>query len=195
MTRLTSRQLTCYRSAGLTLIEALVSLTIAGILVGSAIPSLTNLIERNQATTNINWIIGAVNFTRHTAVVRRTTVTLCAPLAEDRCGGNWHDGLIVFTDRNKNAKIDATDMVVARIQPASGKGTIKWRAFRNRPYLQMTQLGYTNFQNGNFVYCPEGGDIRLARQIVINVQGRSRVVHTRNGEGLPIDRYGRVLRC
>lgn len=180
---------------GFSLVEALASLAIISILTGSMIPSLSNLIERNRATTNINWIISAVNFTRHAAVVYRVTMTLCAPKQADRCGGKWHDGLIVFSDRNKNAKIDNADKIVARIQPASGNGSIKWRAFRNRQYLQMTQMGHTNFQNGNFIYCPEDRNLMFARQIVINIQGRARMVHSKNKAGLPVDRYGKVLRC
>ncbi len=183
------------RISGLTLVEALASLAIAAILIGSAYPSLSSMIARNRATSSINWIIGAVNFTRHAAVVNRVTMTLCAPKGDNRCGGKWHEGLIVFSDRNRNARIDGKDTIIARIQPAPGDGTIKWRAFRNRNYLQMTQMGYTNFQNGNFVYCPGNGDQRFARQIVVNVQGRARMVHTRNEAGYPVDRYGKVLRC
>jgi type IV fimbrial biogenesis protein FimT len=180
---------------GFSLVEALASLAIVSILMGTMIPSMSNLIKRNRATTNINWIISAVNFTRHAAVVYRVTMTLCASKHADHCSGNWHDGLIVFSDRNENAKIDDADKIVARIQTASGNGSIKWRAFRNRQYLQMTQMGYTNFQNGNFVYCPEDRDLKLARQIVINMQGRARLVHSRNKAGFPVDRYGEVLRC
>lgn len=183
------------KPSGFTLIEAMLSLGIISILMGSVIPSMSSLIERNQATTNINWIIGAVSFTRHAAVVHRVTMTLCAPKSTDQCGGNWHEGLVVFSDRNKNARIDEADRIIARIQPLSRSGSIKWRAFRNRQYLQMTPMGYTNYQNGNFIYCPENGNRKFARQIVINLQGRARLVHTVNKEGFPVDRYGKVLRC
>lgn len=182
-------------TVGFSLVEALISLAIASILMGSMIPSMSNILERNRATTNINWIVSAVNFTRHAAVVNRVTMTLCAPKLNDQCGGNWHGGLIIFSDRNKNARIDNTDNIIARIQPPNGNGSIKWRAFRNRQYLQMTPAGHTNFQNGNFVYCPEDRNQKFARQIVVNIQGRTRLVHTRNEAGLPVDRYGKVLRC
>lgn len=183
------------KTPGFTLVEAMVSLAIISLLMGTMIPSISNMLERNRAITNINWIVSAVNFTRHAAVVNRVTMTLCAPKSTNRCGGKWHEGLIVFSDRNKNARIDDNDRIVARIQPASGNGSIKWRAFRNRQYLQMTQLGHTNFQNGNFVYCPEDGNRKFARQIVVNLQGRTRLVHSRNKAGFPVDRYRKVLKC
>ncbi len=73
--------------------------------------------------------------------------------------------------------------------------TLKWRAFRNRQYLQMTPSGFTNYQNGNFVYCSQDQDLRFARQIVLNMQGRVKKSYDRNNDGLVEDRYGRHLRC
>jgi type IV fimbrial biogenesis protein FimT len=183
------------RQPGFTLIETLVTLAVLSILLGSMFPSLSGMVARSRATASINWIVTAVNFTRHAAVVHRVTMTLCAPKSETKCGGAWHDGLIVFSDRNKNARIDGRDKVIAHIPSQVKQGTIKWRAFGNRQYLQMTQMGYTNFQNGNFVYCPGNLDLKFARQLVINVQGRARVVHTKNEAGYPVDRKGKVLRC
>lgn len=183
------------RPSGFTLIEMLVTLAIAAILMGSMFPSLNAMLERSRATSSINWIVSAVNFTRHAAIVHRNTMTICAPKIGDRCGGNWHRGLIVFSDRNKNARMDGNDKIVARINPPGDHGTLKWRAFRNRQYLQMTQMGYTNFQNGNFVYCPHNQDRRFARQLIINVQGRTRLVHKKDSDGIPIDRKGHQLRC
>jgi type IV fimbrial biogenesis protein FimT len=180
---------------GVTLIELVVVLAVVSVLFGSMAPSFSKLLARNRATTSINWIITAVNFTRHAAVINRNTMTLCAPKTETKCGGKWHEGLIVFSDRNKNARIDGKDEIIAHIPAQNKYGTIKWRAFRNRQYLQMTQMGYTNFQNENFVYCPRDQNRKFARQLVINVQGRARVVHSRNKEGYPIDRHGKLLRC
>jgi type IV fimbrial biogenesis protein FimT len=180
---------------GFTLVEAIVSLAIASILLGSAAPSLIRMVDRSKATSNINRIVTAVNFTRHAAITNRVTATLCASRPDRDCGGKWHEELIVFSDSNKNAKIDGSDSIIARIAPSTSDGTVKWRAFQNRQYLQMTQMGYTNFQNGNFVYCPQDHDLMYARQIVINIQGRARVVHTKNSEGFPIDRKRKLLKC
>ncbi len=181
---------------GLTLVELVSSLAIMGIVTGMVIPSLARMHARSEATAGINWIITAVNFTRHAAITRRTTATLCpADKASLECGGEWHDGLIVFADQNKNGKLDGRDYLIQRIQPENIEGTFKWRAFRNRQYLQLTSLGYTNYQNGNFVYCPLDQDLTLARQIVINVQGRARVIHRQDENGIRLDRKGKPLRC
>ena len=59
----------------------------------------------------------------------------------------------------------------------------------------MTGEGFTNYQNGNFTYCPPDGDLRFARQLVINVQGRVRMGHDTDGDGIVEDRRGKDVRC
>ena len=122
-------------------------------------------------------------------------MTLCPTLDGKRCGGKWHDGLMVFADHNKDARINGSDFLLHRINADNVYGTLKWRSFRNRQYLQMTPFGYTNFQNGNFVYCPMDNDPDYARQIVISVPGRARVAHYRSEKGERVDRKGKPLRC
>lgn len=183
------------RNRGFTLIELIVVLAIAGILSGLMLPSLSALMGRHQSTSAVNRLVHAINFTRHAAVQFRIPTTLCAAKSDNRCGGNWHEELIVFSDSNKNARMDGRDYLIRSIEPVGETGTVKWRSFRNRQYLQMTPRGYTNFQNGNFVYCPADEDPTLTRQVIINMQGRVRVLHARNKEGVPVDRHGKQLRC
>ena len=180
---------------GLTIVELVAVLAIITIMTSLAMPSMTRIHSRSKATTGVNWIIGAVNFTRHSAINLRVTATLCPSTGEPlKCKGKWHDGVIIFADHNSDAKFNGKDFLIERIRP-NFDGTLTWRAFRNRQYLQITQMGHTNYQNGNFVYCSSDKDPLFARQIVINVQGRARVVHTRNPEGFIIDRKGKLLRC
>jgi|TARA_B100001971_G_C18245198_1_gene573742 type IV fimbrial biogenesis protein FimT len=183
------------RGAGFTLIELLITMAVAAITLGFALPSLLHIMERNHATVSVNWLIGSIVYTRHAAIIKRTTVTLCPSLDGALCGGHWHDGTIAFTDHNADAKLNGEDQLLQKFNSPTNGSTIRWRAFRNRQYLQMTQMGFTNFQNGNFVYCSEGRDPRYSRQIVINVQGRPRQARDRDGDGIVEDRRGRPLRC
>jgi type IV fimbrial biogenesis protein FimT len=184
------------KQLGLTLVELISVLVITTLVTSMAIPSMVRIHTRSKATSGVNWIIGAVNFTRHAAINLRITTTICPSSGKElKCGGEWHDGVILFTDHNSDAILNGKDFLVERIRRESFDGTLKWRAFRNRKYLQMTPSGYTNYQNGNFVYCPKNRDLHFARQIVINVQGRARVLHSRNDAGIMTDRRGRPLRC
>jgi type IV fimbrial biogenesis protein FimT len=180
---------------GYTLIEMIAVLAIVVIASGITIPSLYRMAERNKAANGINWIIRAVNITRISAVEFGTLTTLCPTIDDTSCGGVWHNRIMVFTDHNDDRAINGNDRVITYLDFPYEGSTLKWRSFRNRQYLQMTATGFTNFQNGNFVYCSADQDLRFARQIVLNMQGRVKRSYDRNNDGLVEDRYNKHLRC
>ncbi|MBD3647332.1 MAG: GspH/FimT family pseudopilin [Pseudomonadales bacterium] len=175
--------------------ELLIVLAVAAILTSSAVPTFSSLIQRNQAAVAINWIVESIRFSRHSAVTLGTMVTICPSTDGTHCGGKWHDGTIVFTDANADAVVNGKDEILKRFRfPVEG-ASLTWRAFRNRQYLQLTSMGYTNFMNGNFTYCSEDRDPRYARQIVINMPGRVRKAYDIDNDGIVEDYRGRELRC
>ena len=184
-----------HRYCGITVIELLIGVAVMSIVLGLAIPPFQSLAQRSLATASINWLVGSIAFTRHAAMINRTMVTLCPSIDGTKCGGYWHQGSISFTDHNSDRVINGRDHLLNRfLSPVSG-GSIKFRAFRNKQYLQMTPEGMTNYQNGNFVYCSADRDPRFSRQLIINVQGRTRLAHDRDGDGVVEDRSGKPLRC
>lgn len=191
-----SQILQCHsRQRAFTLVELLVCLAIIAIVSGYMSPSFSAMVERNRAATAINWIVTAIIFTRDSAITMEQTVTLCPSSTGHVCGGRWYDGVIAFTDANQDRHIDGSDRLLRRFMfPVKG-ATLSWHAFRNRQYIQMTAEGFTNYQNGNFLYCPPDNDPRFARQLVINMQGRSRLSHDRNGDGIVDDVRGHDLIC
>ena len=180
---------------GYSLVELMAGLGVLAILFTLATPPMYRMIERNKAANGINWVVRAVNMTRMSAVIHGTTTTLC-PTRDDRsCGGVWHNRVMIFADKDDNRTLDNQDRLITYLNFPYEGSTLKWRAFRNRQYLQMTPSGFTNYQNGNFVYCSQDQDLRFARQIVLNMQGRVKKSYDRNNDGLVEDRYGRHLRC
>ena len=173
-------------------------ITVALISVGISVGmnSWSHLHQKGTATAQINRLVTAVNYARHAAITRRSTVTLCpSAMTGHGCNGRWHDDLIAFLDHNQDARINGKDKIINSIPSTAARGTLVWRAFRNRQYLQMTALGYTHSQNGNFTYCPNNRDLHYARQIIVNRQGRTRINHRRDAAGVPIDSRGKHLRC
>jgi type IV fimbrial biogenesis protein FimT len=184
------------RSAGRTLIELLSILAIITLLSSQAYSSISGWLARQAATAQVNWLVGAIHYSRHAAITHRTTITLCPGNTYDSgCEGDWEDGLIAFSDRNKDAMINGDDRIINYIRALPATGTFTWRSFQRRPYLQMTELGHTNYQNGNFVYCPTHQPLAAPRQIIVNVQGRVRLNRRRNKAGIVVDSRGRPLRC
>jgi type IV fimbrial biogenesis protein FimT len=180
---------------GFTFFELLVTLAIAALVLHWTTTSFSEIVAGQRASLRINGLIAAVNVARHTAITRRTRTTLCP--GRDRCGerDSWHRGALIFTDHNGNRQIDPGDAIAARL-PAMNEGErVYWRAFRNRSYLQFEPTGLTDWQNGNFQYCPADLDPRFSRQIIINAQGRVRHARDRNGDGIAEDASGKPLTC
>ena len=181
---------------GVTLAEVLTTLAAGALLMGVALPAFDGLLARERAGSAINQMLGAVQFTRAAAVSHRVSAALC-PGAEDRCGrrNSWHDGALAFLDPNGNGRRDSGEDILMRLPPLPAGHRIYWRAFRNRTALVFRPSGLTDWQSGNFLYCPPDGDATGARQIVLNVEGRARRAIDADGDGVVEDSAGRPVVC
>ena len=180
---------------GLTLLELLVCLFILSILLHSTAPSLGELVTRKRSEVSARQLELAIELARNAAVTRNLTVTLCRSDNGEDCGGAWHDGVLIFTDQNENRELDEEDSIVRYLMFYDYDGTITWRAFQNRQYLQITALGFTKYQNGNFTFCPRNKDTRFAQQLIINRTARVRHAQDKDGDGIREDSRGRPIRC
>ena len=98
---------------GFSLIEMIIAMAIASIMMNLAVPSVMKIYHRSQATAMINWLVGTIHFTRHAAVNYGVTATLCpSDNTSIACGGEWHKGVIVFLDHNRDAKINGRDIIL-----------------------------------------------------------------------------------
>lgn len=92
------------RSAGLTLYELLVTLAVAIILVGFAIPSFRAYVQNTRVTTATNDFVVALNIARAEGISRQEDVVLCSSTNPNTdnptCGGTFSNGWIVFNDCN-----------------------------------------------------------------------------------------------
>ena len=181
---------------GTTLIELLAALAVAGVLMAWGGFEATRFVAGFRADAAVAQMLGAVRFARHAAVAHRGTVTLC-PGSGDRCGrrNQWHLGALVFLDGNGNGRRGADEPILRRLPRLREGERFYWRAFRNRTSLSMLSSGLTDWQNGNFLYCPPGGDPRHARQLILNAQGRVRHARDGDGDGIREDASGRALAC
>lgn len=183
------------KATGQTLIELLVTLAIAGVLLGVALPSFTAMLANRRSTAAVNQLIGTVHLARNYAITHHATVTLC-PGTESACLGrdSWHLGALLFIDRNINGNFDVGESLLRQLPPHED-ARVYWRSFGNKPVLRFVPRGYTRWQNGNFLYCPHNGKPRDARMIILNAQGRVRIARDGDGDGIVEDASGRPVRC
>ena len=184
------------KTRGFTLIELLAALAIAATMAYLAQPSFTDLLERVRTTSRVNGLIGVIRFARQTAITQRRWITLCPAVAEDCLRSReWHRGIMLFADLNRDGSRQAQEPIVG-YQPAYDPGErLIWRAFRNRNYLQFRTEGFTNWQNGSFLYCPASGDPRYGKVVIINIQGRAAVSIDQDGDGIDEQASGDPLAC
>lgn len=181
---------------GLTLIELIVTLAVLAVLAGFALPAMLSLVQDARATAVINQLVGQVRFARSAALTAHRRVTLC-PGRGGRCGrrNTWHDGTIAFIDVNRNGRVDSGERVLREFPGFIDGTVVTWRAFGNRSSLTIRANGLTAWQNGSFRYCPPNGDVRYARQAIINAQARVRHARDQDGDGVREDPQGRALTC
>lgn len=112
--------------SGLTLLELLIAISIGVVLLTIGIPSYRYVTNSNRATTEVNALLGDMQYARSEAIKEGQPVTVC-PLTGTapnyNCAANtntWQGGWIVFSDVNGNANVDtATDVILHVQQPFS----------------------------------------------------------------------------
>ena len=84
-------------NAGFTLIELMVTIAIAAILLGIAIPSFTDTIASNRLTTSANELVTALNLARSESVKRGVRTTLCKSTDGSSCVTTDDWSLLYYT--------------------------------------------------------------------------------------------------
>lgn len=180
-------------AVGYTLLELLISLLIASILTAFATPSLRSFVAAAKADAAQESLRKAIYRTRSSAIHGKKIVSLC-PYNEGGCGSDWEKGLMIFTDSNNNGEIDDSDRLLERIYLDHSRYSIRWRASARKNYLRFSPTGMAR-AFGRFTICDRNRDLRLARSIVVNRQGRLRLYRDRNGDGVVEDIDGRLPEC
>jgi type IV fimbrial biogenesis protein FimT len=163
--------------AGVSLVELLVVLALAGILLGAAAPAYQEVMRRQQLRVAVNDLVAAINLTRSHAIARGGPVML-APLEEG--GTDWAKGWVVFVDANGNRRPDAGEPRLFQRGPLA-RGTTVASAFSSGAmpvYLAYNGAGRSCSASNSLA--ARWGTLSLARgsdvrNIKINMLGRLRV--------------------
>jgi len=98
------------KQQGFTLIEMIVTVSIAAILASIAVPSFTKMIERNRVSSGTNEFLSALILARSEAVKRSENISICTSQDQASCAAATHaeyaTGWIVFTDCDTDGILD-----------------------------------------------------------------------------------------
>ncbi len=96
--------------SGFTIIELLLTVTIAGVLLGIALPSFQNQIKNNCLTNNVNALVTSLQLARSEATKRRQSVFVSASNAGDS-DNEWGLGWTVWQDADGDSNLDAGEEI------------------------------------------------------------------------------------
>ncbi len=171
------------RTRGFTLPEALTVLLILGVLLGMGIPSMQELSARTRANSAIFQLRGMLGLARQSAITLNRDVTVCGTSDGKRCSAEWREQpALLFADMNANRVLDSDDRLI-QVSDATRRAGVRWRGSGGRAYLRYRPDGGVR-EFGHFMYCPEGGNLRFSRQLVVSATGRPRLAQDTDGDGV-----------
>lgn len=212
MTNITKMSAKVSHNRGFTLIELIVTMSVAAILIGIGVPNFLELIRDNRLATQYNDFLSALNLARSEAINRGTGVTLCKRnTAGTACNnsGNWDDGWFVFADinrdgildskdlkfdRNKDGVVDINDAIVRIFPPLTGNNTLRPNTSRNR--ITFDGQGFARGFQATFKLCDARGAKR-AKGLEISANGRARraIDSARDTDSIVEDGSGTNITC
>jgi len=137
---------------GFTLLDLVITLSVAAILLSLSVPSFSTAIQNNRMVTQVNELNTALSLARSEAVKRNDTITLCQSSNGTSCTGSWQNGWIVFVDGDSDGTVDAGDEVLHVHGDLPGNISVAFSAAR----VIYTGTGLaTDGANGTFTVCDE----------------------------------------
>jgi type IV fimbrial biogenesis protein FimT len=114
-------------ASGFTLVELMITISVAAILVAVGVPSFRYVTTSNRVSSEINGLLGDMQFARAEAIREGQTVTVCASANGATCSGstNWKTGWLVFSDTGVIGTLDGTDPLLKMQRTFSGQDTLQ----------------------------------------------------------------------
>ncbi|MBA4287215.1 MAG: hypothetical protein C0434_16990 [Xanthomonadaceae bacterium] len=173
------------RQRGFTLIEMLTTVAVVAVTTSVGVPALNGFVVGNRAATQVNTLIGALNYARSEAVSSARAVSLC-PYLEDaeaadpadryRCSNAtaWGQGWIVFRAVVDEAGNATGAREVLRVFGPLAAGDALTGTVSSVTYLPTGFLADGSSSPG-FALIPQACTADQRRNVSLSLQGQARV--------------------
>ena len=162
------------RCRGLTLIELVTTLAVAGISIAILVPGWHGLTNRNQISSTSNQLLRHLRYARSEAVNRYSDVSLCPSEDGFACSGDprgWHKGYIIFVDQDSDRRRTEGEQLLWHQQSQAHK--LRLHSTAGRPAVRFRPNGGAWGTNTTFSICL-GDDPDSHRAVVLYGTGRAR---------------------
>ncbi len=173
---------------GFTLVELMVTIAIAAIVLGIAIPSFSAIIRSNRLTTHANELMTTLNFAKSEAIKRGIQVTV---RRKGSTSGQWESGWDIFVDSDgsnsfnddadtnlceSNANGSPSEDCLLRTYEALPSGfTLRTGSSTFEDYAAYLATGMSKGGAGDTYRLCQGTDTSNSRAITLNTIGRAYV--------------------
>jgi type IV fimbrial biogenesis protein FimT len=161
-----------HRDPGFTVLELLVTLTIAAILLGAGAPALQQFSQRQQMKAAVGSLHNDLLLARSEAVYRNLETVACPGDPDRGCSGasDWSRGWIVFADASGDRQRQADEPLLRHGQWFE---RMRITSSASRSSIRFYPDGSAPASNAGIAFCGGGGPAQARRLVVSNV-GRIR---------------------
>jgi type IV fimbrial biogenesis protein FimT len=176
------------RQDGFTLIELMFAIGLSAMLVGMAAPAMNHLISNSRQTAAINDLVSAIHKARSAAIMTNTRITMCTSDDGDNCAtSSWHEGWIVFSDRNSDQSLDDDETIIASSNDTTGLSIESGQFGQFLMYRPNGRVMNSSINGnlGEFTICDSRGS-SYAKVLIIDLSGRPRTSRNRANGASPV---------
>ena len=173
---------------GYTMIELMITVTIAAILMAVAVPGFQDLVKNNQRAAVVNGFMASLHIARSEAITRNSRVVVCSSTDQLTCdaGKDWSQGWMAFADEDNDRVLDADEVLLDAHESVpnhqiSSATFLADLSYRPNGRVMAADVG-TN--TGEFKICDDRGPA-YSRVIIIGPSGRPRSSETTANGGEP----------
>ena len=163
------------RTAGITLIELMITLAVLAIISIAAVPGFSSVIHNIRMSNNVNELVHSLHRAKQNARVTGIATAVCISADGQQCqtNGGWENGWLVFanTDADDPPHVDPNERILGVRGPVPNM-----RIFGNRRAFIMRPFGH-RATNGTLIWCSRFG-AGYARAIVVSYTGKPRISST-----------------
>jgi type IV fimbrial biogenesis protein FimT len=173
-----------HKQHGFTLLEMMLTITVAAVIMGLAIPNMSQFMRNNRVTAASNDLLAATYKAKTESIKNRSWTVLCAASAPKAavpaCNGTFSQGWIVFVDTNNNGKIDGAETVSLRHDALDNSLSAKAVPAGNGKYISYAPSGFS-------VATPALGTQMTSVIVCNSTDGNKQIYGTDNSTARSID--------